>query len=109
MSAKNHITLLLLLVYGKIFIGSVASPKTQDLLAGDPLCLMEQNVILPFSKLTQPPDEKRRSLLFWSPEINSSLPEDTFSDFTGYAVSNSAITFHTSFHKSYILFRRLRI
>jgi hypothetical protein len=109
MSVKSHIAVLLLLVYGKIFIGAISSPKTQEFLARDPLCPIEMNVILPVLKITQLPEEKRKIVFSWSSDIHSYYLEDPFSGYPDWIIPDCASAFFRSFHKSYLYFRRLRI
>lgn len=109
MSAKNNMVVLLLLVYAKIFIVAISSPKTQEILTRDPLCPNELNVNLPLANLVQPPEHKHKTFFFYCPDIHSSYLEDLHTDCSGLNISDSSNALLKSYHKSYLRLRQLRI
>lgn len=109
MSAKNNMVVLLLLVYAKVFIVAISSPKTQEILTRDPLCPNELNVILPLANLVLLSEDKQKTFFFYCTDIHSSYHEDLHTDCPGLNISESSNTLFKSYHKSYLLFRRLRI
>lgn len=109
MLRKNHVTILLLIIYARICGGTLPALKTPEFFTRDPLYIVELNLILPSGKFLQLPEEKRKSLFYYDLDTYLSYQQNLFSGHTDSNIFKSAIHNFKGFYRSYLLFRRLRI